>query len=143
MSSAYDSKLVNQIQQHFQKHHNQSQPHSVRDDGTWEWAGSGALKNLQANVYTFASEGDEDADLRELEMDEYYATALGQNYRHMASDETLVRRNPDGSLVDQKPDHLAFIEQKALEVQAFAEQREDVLEKLLMWTTCSDVLATL
>ncbi|KAK0612429.1 hypothetical protein B0T17DRAFT_543654 [Bombardia bombarda] len=113
------------------------------EDGGWRWNGSGVLRNLEVNVYRFKGLEDEEAGLEEVDGDEYYERTLGSYYRCMKGEEGLAYRDEDGSLVDQKAIHWEFILDKAREVQWFAKERMEVLERLVMWTGCNGFLASL
>lgn len=103
------------------------------DSMEWRWAGSAGIRNLEVFVCKFKSLTDEEAELEELDKDDYYEDVLGRYYRHMASDESLVYKNPDGTDLDQVAEHWKFIERTAREVQTVAEKQEKVVEALVNW----------
>ncbi|KAK4117413.1 hypothetical protein N656DRAFT_764638 [Canariomyces notabilis] len=122
----------------------------------WRWHRSVALRPLDIVVCRFQQEQRRDEDdavdggeARLVELDpnsdeaEDYARVLGRYYRHLSSDGNLVYQNPDGSWVDQKAAHCKFIVSKAHEVRAVAAERREVLERLVMWTSAKEFLASI
>jgi broad specificity phosphatase PhoE len=111
------------------------------DSGEWVWSGSGALGHLQANVYKFESLMDDEAKLKESPYNNYYARILGNYYRHMAGDDGLLYKNPNGTFIDQKYEHWRFIERVGKEVKTSVIRREKVMEILLKWQGAQNFLA--
>jgi hypothetical protein len=101
--------------------------------GNWSWKGSSALKNLELNVYRFKSLTDDEADLEELDLNPEYETTFGKYYRHMSSDASLVYKQPDGAVVDQRLEHWNFIVRTASSVQATVKNQWAIVEPLLNW----------
>ena len=110
------------------------------ESGNWRWKGSSALKNMEVNVLTFTSLSDSEADLEELEWDPSYRDMFGKYYRHMGSDQSLIYIQPDGTIVDQKSEHMKFIERISGEVRATVLEQEPVVRALLGWKGASQFL---